>query len=388
MPTLHSTLNFLALLFAIFGTTWELVVKPRLVPLGYGRVLAPVNNQNCKHVPELAACEKIVLHQPSGVIYLACSTQSSRVHWTPAVSRLNASGASFDDYVATYDPKTSRITRLKIEKFTSPRGLSLHGMDIIPSSSDPSELFVYLVNHRPPLGDLEAREVGADSAIEIFKTRLGGTTLTHMRTVEDPIIITPNDVIGSCDGKSFYFTNDHGEKVGLLRELDTLGRASTSVGYCHTEHGCHYAIQHMHANNGIARAPNGLIYVANCVRGGLYVLEPQHDDMLVLRDYVSTDRSLDNLSVDSKGNVWAADTLHMISKHFSDPSIPTPSSALRFTVNRDNNTTTNGKNYLVEKLFEDDGGVASGITSVVYDAERNTLYLNGLASPSLTICKL
>jgi len=57
MPTLYSVLNFIALLVAIVGGSWELLVKPRLTQLGYGRALVPTNNGYCKKVPELAACE-------------------------------------------------------------------------------------------------------------------------------------------------------------------------------------------------------------------------------------------------------------------------------------------------------------------------------------------
>ena len=89
-------------------------------------------------------------------------------------------------------------------------------MDVVPSTSNPSELFVYLVNHRIPLGDANPVEVGADSVIEIFTTTVGGTTLEHKRTIEDPIIVTPNSVSGSADGGSFYFTNDRGVRVGLV----------------------------------------------------------------------------------------------------------------------------------------------------------------------------
>ena len=92
-------------------------------------------------------------------------------------------------------------------------------MDVVPSSSNPKELFIYLVNHRIPLGDRNAQQVGADSVIEIFKTSVGGAVLTHIKTVEDPIIISPNDVIGSADGKSFYFTNDQPAKIGLVSFL-------------------------------------------------------------------------------------------------------------------------------------------------------------------------
>lgn len=159
---------------------------------------------------------EIILHQPTGVLYLACSTLLSREHWIPGLTQLNATGASTKDYVATYDPVTSRITRLTTPDFNDGRGLSLHGMDVVPSTSNPSELFVYLVNHRIPLGDANPVEVGADSVIEIFTTTVGGTTLKHKRTIENPIIVTPNSVSGSADGESFYFTNDHGVRIGLV----------------------------------------------------------------------------------------------------------------------------------------------------------------------------
>jgi arylesterase / paraoxonase len=132
---------------------------------------------------------------------------------------LNATGASNEDYIATYDPATSQVSRLRTPDFNNGRGLSLHGMDVVPSSSDPQELFIYLVNHRIPLGDRSAEQIGADSVIEIFKTTIGGEALIHIKTVEDPIIVTPNDVVGSADGKSFYFTNDHDAKVGLVSFL-------------------------------------------------------------------------------------------------------------------------------------------------------------------------
>jgi arylesterase/paraoxonase len=148
---------------------------------------------------------------------LACSTPESRPYWLPAVGRLNETGASRDDYVAVYNPDLSKFTRLKLAKFTSDRGLSLHGMDVVPSTADPDRLFVYLVNHRAPPNGQSAKLVGADSVVEIFETRVGSSTLTHIKTVEHPAIITPNDLIGFGDGKSFYVTNDHGEKLGFVR---------------------------------------------------------------------------------------------------------------------------------------------------------------------------
>jgi arylesterase/paraoxonase len=109
--------------------------------------------------------------------------------------------------VATYNPATKQIKRLTPLGFDSPRGLSLHGMDVVPSSENSNELFVYLVNHRPLLVG-NPWEAGADESIEVFKTQVGGDSMTHMHTFEDPTILAPNDVVGSGDGESVYFTND------------------------------------------------------------------------------------------------------------------------------------------------------------------------------------
>lgn len=90
-------------------------------------------------------------------------------------------------------------------------------MDAVSDSHDPSKLWVYMVNHRLPLDGRDAGIVGPDSVIEIFSTHLGSKTLLHLSTVEHPIVNTPNDIAGQPDGKSFWFTNDHGTRTGFVR---------------------------------------------------------------------------------------------------------------------------------------------------------------------------
>jgi hypothetical protein len=131
------------------------------------------------------------------------------------MNRFNATGQSGSDYIATYDPRTSTVTRLDVTNMPS-RGFSSHGMDVVTFSSNPDELFLYLVNHRIPIDGRDAFVVGADSSIEIFKTSVGSRKMVHHATIEDPLIMTPNDIVGFPDGKSFYITNDHGTKVGAV----------------------------------------------------------------------------------------------------------------------------------------------------------------------------
>ncbi|KAH7912397.1 hypothetical protein BJ138DRAFT_1083638 [Hygrophoropsis aurantiaca] len=383
---------FGVLQLAIAGGLY-LNLRPILIASGWGRTFESLGNKQCTTVPELKACEKVVLHHPSGVLYLACSTQISRTYWTPALDRLDSSGMSTEDYVATYNPKTKKVQRMTLSGFNSSRGINVHGMDVVASSSDPSTLYVYLVNHRKPLiGD--SRKVGADSAIEVFRTQLGSDVLTHLQTFEDPsVIITPNDIAGSSDGKSFHVTNDHSLKAGWRRHLNTLLQPSdTSVAYCHADHGCKFAVKGLHASNGIVkgRGANETFYVVDCTLGDISVLERQSDDTLVLTEVIKTGTASDNLSIDENGVLWVAglsDGVGMVTKQMNDPTVKIASSALRITINEGPGAFY-GDKYKVDKVFEDPGELASGTTSATYDARRNRLYMHGLISPHLTVCQL
>ncbi|KAJ7287636.1 hypothetical protein C8J57DRAFT_1446322 [Mycena rebaudengoi] len=377
-----SFLFWFSSVLAIAAAGFQFWLRPVLLTLGVWRTVIPFGPSDCSLVP-LAACEKIVLHAPSGVLYAACSTPASRTLWTPTLYELNATGVS-QDYIATYAPNGA-IARLQ----PSFPGLSLHGMDVVPSAANPSELFIFAVNHRKPADVHAAATIGADSTVEIFKTVLGTTQLTHLRTVRDPVIITPNDIVGSADGKSFYFTNDHGAKTGLVRKLG-LGYPAGSVGYCDVDEGCKFAINNMHGANGITRAPNNdTFFVASSVLGGITVLERQDDNALVKIHTIPTDRGVDNLSVDSEGVVWGAGFPQVFATlaHIRNPSLLAPSSAHAISQNLGPSSFF-GEKYTVTKVFEDDGKLASGSTTVVHDPERRRLFLTGPASPHLTVCKL
>jgi arylesterase/paraoxonase len=55
--------------------------------LGYGRALSPLSSFNvkCEKVEGLGleACEDMWLHEPSGLLYMACSKSLSRTQWFP-----------------------------------------------------------------------------------------------------------------------------------------------------------------------------------------------------------------------------------------------------------------------------------------------------------------
>jgi arylesterase / paraoxonase len=127
---------------------------------------------------------------------------------------LNTSGAG-RDYLAVYDHDSVRKEVIQLRGFTDSRKYSSHGFDLVPDEKNPKTLWLYAINHRKPLtGD--AKKVGADSVVEIFKGSTTSYIFQYERTVKSQHLITPNDIIGSSDGKSFHWTNDYGTRTGLV----------------------------------------------------------------------------------------------------------------------------------------------------------------------------
>ena len=334
---------------------------------------------------------EIVLHPPSGLLYLACSTPAKRQHWLPALVALQHDKAVLDDYIATYDSATGTVTQLAFSSdFPTSQGYGSHGMDVVPSATDPKELFVYAVNHRKPVHG-RANQVGADSVIEIFKTTVGGKTLTHLRTIKSPIIDTPNDLVGSPDGKSFYFTNDHGVKLGFVRRTYLgwyvilvayslfLVQVSRVFGFCldfrrvlscrrglqdccgwldwkqwhcaGTERHCLCCRRQTRPDPCPRGAKRSLSRIGRCYCDGWVVFAGILQGIFLNPFLGTADRFIDNLSMDTNDALWAAgvaDGLAFISA-FNDLKKVAPSSAIRVTKNVGNEAFF-GEKLKVEKV--------------------------------------
>ncbi|KAF8608964.1 serum paraoxonase/arylesterase [Ceratobasidium sp. AG-I] len=391
MPT--KAVIFLAGTAALLGILFQAYVSPLIEIGGLLRRVEPLNTEHCESVEELQACEKLVIHS-SGVVYLACASPWSRTVWMPTLDALNATALlekTSSDYVATYDPKSRTVTKLKVLGLTEPRGLNLHGMDVVPDEHDPTLLWIYLVNHRPPLDlSVDASQVGADSVIEIFKSRVGADSMDWVKTVSDPnIIIAPNDVLGGTTGQEFWFTNDNHVKVGLMRKVHAyLSIKSTSVGYCHVNTGCKIAADELVTSNGIVRAPNGDVWVASSHGGYITVHEQQADKTLVPTEVIRFDRPIDNLGLSSDGSIIAATipkALQFTQESARNTSITSPAGAFKVSVNTGHGSYF-GEKYKVEKIYEDDGTLGSAAsTAAMYN---DILYLNGLLAHRMLICKI
>jgi hypothetical protein len=107
-----------------------------------------------------------------------------------------------------------------------------------------------------------------------------------------------------------------------------------------------------------------------------------------MTDMIPTGQPLDNLALDSDGILWAAAFPKLVDmgKHMRNSSHLSPVSALKIYANTGPNSFY-GEKYKVEKVFEDDGRIVSGSTSVVHDSERNLLFMHGITASYLTMCR-
>ncbi|EJD43580.1 hypothetical protein AURDEDRAFT_145403 [Auricularia subglabra TFB-10046 SS5] len=389
-----SVVRYLALsssvVLAVLVALGQIYLQPLVEAWGILRPVEPAGTRDCIKVRELQACEKISLHAPSGILYLACSTPRDRlnwVNWLPDVAQ-----RSTFDYLATYDASTNTFQRLSVtgNAFDIKRTVSFQGMDVVTSARDTDEVFVYLVNHRLPEDIQDFVRAGPDSVLEIFKTRVGSGTLQHLHTFrDDNVIVAPVGVSGSSDGKSVYFTNNDRGKLSeqfSFKRIRSLFHPSSSVGLCHVDKGCFIAAKDMQGNHGLVRASsNNTLYVGNSVNGGIHVMGMLDNGTLVLQDTIGTPFVIDSLTVDQKGHIYAAAFPRSLDffSCMDDFSLQCRPASAVFV------TTTNATGaYNVANIFEDDGTLVWSMTAVAHDAARGRLFMHGLLAPWLTVCKV
>lgn len=136
-----------------------------------------------------------------------------------------------------------KSTRLQFENFARP--FVTHGIDITPDPNDKDgAVYIFAVNHMPnpdfydddaPSSYAEDNDVPrARSQIELFHHVLGSKTVKHVRSIQHPMIKTPNDIYAASPA-SFYVTNDHFYRGGLQRSIEDVLPAAKWSNIVHVQ---------------------------------------------------------------------------------------------------------------------------------------------------------
>lgn len=241
------------------------------------------------------------------------------------------------------DPEPVNLTRDFPGSF-HPHGISLY------SQAGCTRLFV--VNHRP----------GADG-IEIFDVEEG--RLCHLRTVEGQLLSNPNDVL-AVGPRCFYATNDHGSRTSLGKTLEDYLRLPRSNVVYFDGSRFTVAARGIRYANGINWSGDGrTVYVASTT--GLRIRVYRRDEAtgaLTFDRDVKLRTGVDNIEVDPAGSLWVGchPKLLTFTRHFADPTLPSPSQVLKITLRPQ-------RPPLVEELFLDLGETlsASSVAAVYRD---------------------
>ena len=203
--------------------------------------------------------------------------------------------------------------------------------------------------------------------IEIFE--LNDMNLTHVKSLENDLIFTPNDVV-LLDEKTFYFTNDHKFKSGFMRFIEeNLGLSLSNVVFYNGQSFKEVSTDISYANGINYDENRNLIFVASPRKFEIKVYKKELDNSLTFLENIYCGTGVDNIEFDLKNNLWVGAHPNLL--HFSSYALgynkTSPSEIIKIQYNSESN-------YKVDTVYLENGEEMSGSTVA---APFNNLLLVG-----------
>jgi hypothetical protein len=307
--------------------------------------------------------------------------------------------------------------------------------------SDPEKpageaVYIFAVNHLPNpayYGDNlsgASSTAGSDttkgrSRIEIFHHEIGSTTARHVRSVWDPLIRTPNDIV-ALSPTSFIVTNDHIYREGLMRTVEDIHFGAKWTDTIHVTLDAlssvksdtdgvtaTVALDKMHNNNGLGHGRTAdEVLVVECVSGilnlGRVVVNETKPPTISIEDSVYFDSIIDNPSyfadpfADTRydGSSYLAAGLGRaldLHKAIHDPSRKEPVPVMVWSAKIASSSDSTARRWETKLVFEDDGSrirSASAAVQVAIDPaeegghRRAWLFVTGFISNNMIAVKV
>lgn len=222
-----------------------------------------------------------------------------------------------------------------------------HGISVFRKDS---LVFLHVVNHNQQ-GDF----------VEIFQYL--NDTLFHLRSISDPLMVSPNDVV-AVGKENFYATNDHGSESGWKRSVeDYLKRPWANIMY-YNGSTMSLSYEGMTYANGINVSLDGNKIYATETTGNRFLefdRNPSSGELAFVNS-IKISSGLDNIDIDVDGIIWIGShpKLFDFIGHASDPEKHSPSQVfvLSPSINRRDQ-------YTINEIFLDDGSKISGSSVAV-----------------------
>jgi arylesterase / paraoxonase len=229
----------------------------------------------------LKGVEDITIDQATGIAFLSADDR-----WAFRLKNQSPNGTIYGLLLKDSIPKLVNLMVNSPIKDFHPHGISLY-------TSPSGKKTIFAVNHRKS-GDY----------IEIFDYR--NDSLIHQESIFDELLISPNDIVGVGE-RSFYFTNDHDEKISSWRETkDILKIGMGNVCYFDGKKMSKTIIENIKYANGINVSLDGkTLFLASTSSNKLLVYERNvSTGTLTKTDEIDTKTGVDNIELDNQENLW------------------------------------------------------------------------------------
>lgn len=217
-----------------------------------------------------------------------------------------------------------------------------HGISMIRSA--PNVYKVFVVNHPKNT-----------HTIEVFD--LIGDSLVHVKTMQNPSMISPNDVV-AIDENRFYFTNDHGYTKGLGKMAEEyLGLSVSNAVYFDGENYSGVADDIAYANGINFDAERNMLFIASPRDFLIKVYQHTENGDLRFIENIPCATGVDNIEIGPDGKLWigAHPSLLSFTAYASGSKPIAPSEIITIDYR-------NFGDYTIETIFLDDGERMSAST--------------------------
>jgi len=319
--------------------------------------------EGCTRVQGVPGPEEVVIDRTRGIAYISAYDRRLAASDNPGADGVRGGIYVMDLKTADSSLFMRPITPVMPERFRP------HGMSLFTAPDGTRTLMV--VNH--PGGD--------EHTVEIFDLS-ADDTLTHRRTVTDPLIVSPNDV-AAVSPDAFYVTNDHDRPGAQGRFMAAILASPITTVVFHDGRSARVVAEGLAMANGIALAPDGMrVYVSELLARTLriYARDTASND-LTLVDQVFLGTGLDNIDVAEDGAVWigAHPQLATSAAHARDPASLSPSQVVVVRPYADGG----GEAFTA---YLDDGVEISGAS--VGATYKDLLVIGAVFDPAVLVCRM
>ena len=200
-----------------------------------------------------------------------------------------------------------KSNRLAFTDFEGP--FVTHGIDVIEDPEQEDAVYIFAVNHLPNPAYFQAGEPAgvhkARSQVELFHHVLESQTIQHVRSIYHPLVETPNDIYADSP-VSFYVTNDHFYREGVMRHIEDVWPSAKWSSIIHVQITdlskeasveASVALTGLWNNNGLGhgRTDEEMI-ISSAIGGELYISALQSNHSIEIQTTIPFDTVTDNPS--------------------------------------------------------------------------------------------